>query len=67
MIHFIKSLFCSHDYHLMNQFELKSEFDIVVESGKIPNTWNSQRRVTITDYKCNKCKKIKRLKAKTSR
>jgi len=61
----LKSLFCQHDYELVNQFELKSEFEIVAEAGKVPNTWNSQRRKTVTDYKCKKCKKLKRLTVKT--
>ena len=63
----VARLFCQHDYHLVNQYEMKSEFDIVVESGKIPNTHNSQPRRLITDYKCSKCNKIKRLTAKTPR
>lgn len=61
----ISRLFCSHDYHLVNQFEMKSEFDIVIEAGKVPNTWNSQRRRIVTDYKCSKCNNIKRLTATT--
>ena len=61
----ISRLFCQHDYHLVNQFEMKSEFDIVVEAGKTPNTWNSQTRRIVTDYKCSKCNNIKRLTAKT--
>lgn len=61
----ISRLFCSHDYYLVNQFEMKSEFDIVVENGQVPNTWNSQTRRIVTDYKCSKCNNIKRLTAKT--
>lgn len=57
----LKQLFCSHDYHLINQHELKSEFDMVVAAGKIPNSWNCLRRKLITDYKCSKCGKLKRL------
>ena len=63
----VARLFCQHDYHLVNQYEMKSEFDIVVEAGKTPNTHNSQTRKLITDYKCSKCNKIKRLTAKTPR
>lgn len=29
------------------------------------NTWNCQKRSLITDYKCSKCGKIKRLTATT--
>jgi hypothetical protein len=61
----IKSLFCKHDYVLINQIEMKSEFDIIVESGKQPTTCNSLTRLTCTDYKCSKCSKLKRLTAKT--
>lgn len=61
------SLFCSHDYELVNQFEMMSEFDIVLSNGKIPNTWNSQKRRMVTDYKCKKCNKIKRFQAVTPR
>lgn len=60
------SLFCQHDYELINQFEMMSEFDIVVTNGKVPNTWNSQKRKMVTDYKCDKCNNIKRLKVVTS-
>ena len=59
----MKSLFCKHDYNLVNQFEMKSEFDTVIEMGKIPNTWDSRTRLVVTDYKCSKCPKIKRLTA----
>ncbi len=58
---------CKHDYHLVNQFELKSEFDIVIESGKVPNTHLCMQRTIVTDYKCSKCKKLKRLKVKTAK
>lgn len=61
----ITSLFCQHGYNLINQYELESEFDIVVKAGKVPNTWNCQKRRLITDYKCSKCGKIKRLTATT--
>ena len=63
----VARLFCQHDYHLVNQYEMKSEFDIVVEAGKTPNTHNIQTRRLITDYKCSKCNNIKRLTAKTPR
>ena len=62
----IKRLFCQHNYHLINQYKMKSEFDIVVEAGKTPNTHDSRTRKVITDYECSKCNKIKRLSAKTS-
>lgn len=63
----LKILFCAHDYKLINQFEMMSEFDIVVKNGRVPNTWNSQARKVVTDYKCNKCNKIKRLVSLTHR
>ena len=61
------SLFCRHNYELVHQFEMMSEFDIVVANGKVPNTWNSQKRRIVTDYKCKKCNNIKRLQAVTPR
>lgn len=60
-----KKLFCDHDYHLINQFQMKSEFDIIVENGHIPKTYNGITRKVISDYKCSKCNKIKRLKVRT--
>jgi hypothetical protein len=46
---------------------MKSEFDIVVENGKVPNTWNSRTRKTVTDYKCSECNKLKRLTVNTQK
>tara|TARA_B110000259_G_scaffold158989_2_gene181748 strand:+ start:1014 stop:1352 length:339 start_codon:yes stop_codon:yes gene_type:complete len=63
----VARLFCKHDYNLINQYTMDSEFDIVVKTGKTPNTHNSQTRRIVTDYKCEHCKKIKRLTAKTPR
>lgn len=60
-----KQLFCNHDYHLINQFTVKSEFDIAKTNGYIPISFNSLTRIYITDYKCIWCGKIKRLKIKT--
>lgn len=67
-LYFVRcSLFCRHNYELINQFEIMSEFDSVVANGKVPNTWNSQKRRIVTDYKCKKCNNIKRLQAVTPR
>ena len=63
----ISRLFCSHDYHLINQFEIKSEYDIVVEGGKVPHSLLSLKRKYIWDYKCGKCQKTKRLENITAR
>lgn len=57
----IARLFCTHDYHLVNHFEIKSEFDIVHDSGRTPNSYCSLTRKYIWDYKCSKCNNIKRL------
>lgn len=65
ILQFINNLFCQHDYNLINQYELESEFDIVTKAGKVATLWNSQKRRLITDYKCSKCGKIKRLTATT--
>jgi hypothetical protein len=55
-----KQLFCDHNYELINQFVQPSEFDIVVQNKKIPNTHCSLKRLTVTDYKCAKCNKLQR-------
>lgn len=65
IVRIVTRLFCSHDYDIINQFEMESEFDIVTKSGKIPNTWNSQKRIAVTDLKCKCCTKFKRLKVVT--
>lgn len=49
---------CIHDYILINQVQMDSEFEICVQNHKIPNTWCSLKRKLITDYKCNKCGKL---------
>jgi hypothetical protein len=56
---------CPHNYHLINQFTIDSQFDIVISQGKTPTTWDSTRRVIVSDYKCSYCDKTKRLKVKT--
>lgn len=57
----IERLLCTHDYHIVNQ----SEIDIISENGYAPNTHSSKKRKYITDYKCSKCNKLKRLKETT--
>lgn len=59
-------IFCQHNFIIINQLDLMSEFDIVVMRSKVPNTWNSKKRKTVTDFECNKCKKIKRKITETS-
>ncbi len=56
----LKKLFCNHDYNMVNQFDVKSEFQIITESGFTPKTWNSLRMKIVTDFKCSKCNRIKR-------
>jgi len=65
MKYFFKKLFCSHNYILVNQFEIESEFDIINRNGFVPKTWHNAKRLVVTDYSCTKCSKLKRLKAKT--
>jgi len=62
----LEKLFCKHDYEQINQVVMESEYDMVVNSFKIPNTHLSLTRKLITDYKCNKCGKIKRFIEKTA-
>lgn len=59
------SLFCQHNYELVNQFEMVSQFDIVASYGLVPKSWNITKRRIVTDYKCKKCNKIKRLQVVT--
>jgi hypothetical protein len=63
----ISRLFHSHNYIMVNQFEMKSEFDIVCQNGFMPNTWTKIKRKVITDYKCTICNKIKRFEETTPR
>jgi len=65
MIQFIRKTFCKHDYVLVNQFELPSEYDIVVESCYRPKTSCSLTRKMVSDYKCSECGDIKRKIVKT--
>ena len=67
MRYFLKTLFCDHNFEFTKQFEVKSEFDIVHESGHAPSTLCSLTRKTVTDFKCEKCKKLKRLIVRTAR
>jgi len=60
-----KQLFCSHDYSLVNQFIIDSEFDVVVKAGAEPAPHRSLIRTYISDYKCIWCGKLKRLREKT--
>lgn len=57
---------CNHDYNLINQFEMMSEFDIICSHSYTPNTWCSKKRTYVTDYKCQKCGKLKRLTETTA-
>ena len=48
------NIFCKHDNELVNQFEMTSEFDIIVSNNRIPNSFHNTQRFTVTDYKCKK-------------
>lgn len=58
-------LFCKHKYELLNSYKMKSEFDIVNDSKRTPNSLLSLTRLYITEYACSKCGKIKRFTYKT--
>lgn len=58
-------LFCKHNYELVNQFVIPSEFDIIKENGYVPTSWDSITRTHVTDYKCSKCNKLIRKKEYT--
>ena len=55
-----KKIFCSHDYEIINQFTIKSAFDIIADRRLTPNTHSCMKRQYITDFKCSKCNKLKR-------
>lgn len=60
----LKNLFCNHNFHLVNQHQTESEFEMVKRLGYVPTTWSSKKRLLITDYKCSNCGKLKRFKEK---
>lgn len=53
-------LFCNHQWNEIKHFIIPSQFDIVIESKKIPQSWVSFKRTYVTDYSCAKCGKLKR-------
>ncbi len=57
---YLTKLFCNHDYELLIDFEMKSSFEIILDSGKIPTTFDNTKRTHVTDYKCKKCGNLKR-------
>jgi hypothetical protein len=57
---FLSRLFCDHDYNLVNQMKIKSEFERIRNAGYTPKTYHSLEEKVITDYKCSKCNKLKR-------
>jgi len=54
-----KKLFCSHDYNIIKEYDFKSEFEIIRESGLNPSTHDSLKRKKVIMLKCSKCNKIK--------
>lgn len=65
MLNLIRIAFCSHDRALVNSFTVPSGIDIMRENKLQPTTWQKAVRKHVTDYKCSKCKHIKRLIVKT--
>lgn len=61
-----KRIFCVHSYELKNEFTVKSEYDIIVNSGYKPNSACNTKRKYVSDYTCTKCGKLKRLVIKTA-
>lgn len=60
-----KQLFCGHDYKLINEFTIPSEVDILRETHVIPTTHSNVKRKVVSDFKCDICKRNKRLIATT--
>ena len=54
-----KKLFCSHDYDIIKEFEIKSEFEIISSLGYTPKSWTKLNKEYVTIFKCKKCNKIK--------
>ena len=59
-----KKLLCDHDYVLIQNFTMESEFDIVKKAGYKPMNYHNLERLHVTDFKCSKCGKLKRKKAR---
>jgi len=54
-------IFCKHDYEIINQFETKSIFEQFEKRfTNIEGNYLIFRKKYITDFKCKKCKKLKR-------
>lgn len=58
----LKQIFCSHKYKLVNSFVTQSEFEQVKRVGNSPNTWHSLKKYYVNDYCCESCGKLKRFK-----
>ena len=56
------SIFCKHQWEKVNEIKFKSEFEIISEQGRTPNTHSSLIRKVVTDYICTECGKLKRFK-----
>lgn len=50
----IEQLFCAHDD------------EIILQHGKTPTTHNSLKRKYVTDFKCKKCGRVKRITETTA-
>ena len=61
-------MFCKHNWVKINEHHFPSQLEKMMERGveKIRNLDESAMQGTlVTDYKCEKCDKIKRFKSKT--
>jgi len=56
----LRQLFCNHDYSKTAHFVTQSEAEMLKEMGLQPNTHSNFQKKYITDYKCMKCRKLKR-------
>lgn len=62
----IEKLFCKHDWEQINEINIPSEFDNIVQNNYKPTSLYDTTRKYISDYQCKKCGKFKRLETKTN-
>lgn len=65
MLCYLEGRFCLHDYKKIDFFVIPSEIDMIKELGYTPKTNHNTTRIYVTDMKCSKCNKHKRLQIKT--
>ena len=57
---------CAHDDEILNDFIIPSEFETILQNGKTPTTHSGLKRKYVTDFKCKKCGRVKRITETTA-